>query len=168
MVKCFFPNRPLTAKASSNVGRSTTQTMSGDCLTADLERVIEKKKNPKEEIAPDENIIFSLPKIPTILDNEEFEIKREIKKQKDNEINEEIDLTRIKDGVDAEEIPPKIEFYFGGENYNFSLVCSQLSLNKDNESFDFLPSDIGSQILRRNMLLIHIKTGNILYENYNK
>ena len=127
-----------------------------------------KKKNPKEEIAPDENIIFSLPKIPTILDNEEFEIKREIKKQKDNEINEEIDLTRIKDGVDAGEILPKIEFYFGGENYNFSLVRSQLGLNKDNENFiDFSASDIASQIFRENMLLIHIKTGNILYENFN-
>ena len=77
-------------------------------------------------------------------------------------------MTRIKDGVDAGEILPKIEFYFGGENYNFSLVRSQLGLNKDNENFiDFLPSDIASQVFRENMLLIHIKTGNILYENFN-
>ena len=47
--------------------------------------IIEKGK-PKEEIFPDENIIFSLPKIPSILDNEDFEIKQEIKKQKDDEI----------------------------------------------------------------------------------
>ena len=45
------------------------------------ERVIEKEK-PKEKIIPDENIILSLPKIPTILDNEDFEIKQEIKKTK--------------------------------------------------------------------------------------
>ena len=45
------------------------------------ERVIEKEK-PKEKIIPDENIIVSLPKIPTILDNEDFEIKQEIKKTK--------------------------------------------------------------------------------------
>ena len=51
-VKCFFPNRPLTAKASSNVGRSTTQTMSGDCLTADLERVIEKEKTQRKKLPP--------------------------------------------------------------------------------------------------------------------
>ena len=44
------------------------------------ERVIEKEK-PKEKIIPDENIL-SLPKIPTILDNEDFEIKQEIKKTK--------------------------------------------------------------------------------------
>ena len=37
-----------------------------------------------------------MPKIPKILDNENFEIKQEIKKQKDDEINEEIDLTRLK------------------------------------------------------------------------
>ena len=35
--------------------------MSGDRLIGELKRVIEKEK-PKEEIVPDENIIFSLPK----------------------------------------------------------------------------------------------------------
>ena len=44
------------------------------CLIGELERVIEKEK-PKKEINPDENIILSLPKIQTILDNEDFEIK---------------------------------------------------------------------------------------------
>ena len=48
-----------------------TQTMSGDRLVEELERVIEKEK-PKKEIVPDENIIFGLPKIPTILDDEDF------------------------------------------------------------------------------------------------
>ena len=65
------------AKTSSNVGTNATQTMSGDRLIKELERVIEKE-NPKEEIAPSENI-FSLPKIPTMFDNEDFEIKQEIK-----------------------------------------------------------------------------------------
>ena len=68
----FFPNGPSTAKTSSNVGTNTTQTMSGDCLIGELEKVIEKEKL-KEEIVPDENIIFTLPKIPTILDNEDFQ-----------------------------------------------------------------------------------------------
>ena len=53
--------------------------MSGDCLIGELERVIEKE-NPKEEIVHAQNIIFSLPKITTTLDNEDFEIKQEIKK----------------------------------------------------------------------------------------
>ena len=106
--------------------------------------------------------------MPTILDNEDFEIKQEIKKQKDDEINEEKDLTRLKDEVDAGEIPKEIEFYFDGKNQNLCLMCSQLGLYKDNEHFlDFLSLDIGSQIFRENMLSIHIATGNIFYDNYN-
>ena len=47
-------------------------------------------------------------------------------------------------------------------------MCSRQSLNKDNDNFiDFLSLDIGSQILRENMLSIHIETGNIFYDNYN-
>ena len=68
--------------------------MSGDCLIGQLERVIEKEK-PKGEIVPDENIIFTLPKASTILDNEDFETKQERKRQKDDEIQQEIDLTRL-------------------------------------------------------------------------
>ena len=44
-------------------------------VIGELERVIETEKT-KEEIVPDDNIIFSLPKIPTIYDNEHFEIKQ--------------------------------------------------------------------------------------------
>ena len=70
--------------------------MNGDRLIGELERVIEKEK-PKEEIVPDESIIFTLPKAPTILDDEDFETKQEIKKQKYDKIQQEIDLTRLKD-----------------------------------------------------------------------
>ena len=112
--------------------------------------------------------ILTLPKAPTILDDEDFETKQKIKKQKDDEIQQEIDLTRLKDEIDPGEIPREIEFYFGGENDNFFLMCSQLGLNKDNENFiDFLSSDISSQIFRENMLSIHIEVGNIFYNNYN-
>ena len=62
----------------------------------------------------------------------------------------------------------KLSFIFGGQNHNFFLMCSKLNLSKDNENFiDFLSLDVGSQILRENMVSIHIKTGNIFYENYN-
>ena len=141
--------------------------MSGGCLIGELERVTEKEKL-KEEIVPDENIISSLPKIPTVLDNEDFEIKQELRKQKD-EINEEIDLTRLKDEIDAGEILKESDFYFGRENDNFFFMWSRLGLNKDNENFtDFLSSDISMQIFRENMFSIHIETGNIFYDNYNK
>ena len=92
----------------------------------------------------------------------DFEQKQEIKKkQEDDEINEEIDLNRVKDETDA-------SIYFGDENYSFFLMCLKLNLNKDNENFiDFLSSDVASQILMENMLSIHIGTGNTFYENYN-
>ena len=67
-----------------------------------------KKKNKKKKL--------SLPKIPTILDKEDCEIKQKIKKQKDDEINEDINLVRLKDEIDVGEIPKEIELYFGGEN----------------------------------------------------
>ena len=44
----FFRNRPLTAKTSSNVGTNSTQTMSGDSLIGELERVIEKRKSKRK------------------------------------------------------------------------------------------------------------------------
>ena len=47
-------------------------------------------------------------------------------------------------------------------------MCSRLGLNKDTENFtDFLSLDIGSQILSKNMLSIHVQMGNIFYDNYN-
>ena len=64
---------------TSNVARNTTEAMSGDRLIGELERVIEKEK-PKEEIVSHENIFFRLPKIPRILDNEDFEVKQETNK----------------------------------------------------------------------------------------
>ena len=77
-------------------------------------------------------------------------------------------MTRLKDEIGDGEIPKEIEFYFGGKNCNFFLMCSQLGLNKDNENFiDFLSSDIGLQIFRENMFSIYIETGNIFYDNYN-
>ena len=73
----FFPNRPSTAKTSSNVGTNmaktlsnvgtnTTQIIIGDHLKGELERIVEKEK-PKEEIFPEENIISSCQKYQQFL-----------------------------------------------------------------------------------------------------
>ena len=64
-------------------------------------------------------ILFLACQNTKILDNEDFKVKQEMKKQKDDEIKEEIDLTRLKDEIDAGEIPKETEFYFGRKNYNF-------------------------------------------------
>ena len=112
----------------------------------------------------EDDVVFALPKIPEILDNKDFEQKQKIKKQQDDEI----DLNRLKDEIVACKISREIEFYSGRQNYNFFLARSKLNLSKDNENFiEFLSSDVGSQILRKNMLSIHIETGNVFYENYN-
>ena len=41
------------------------------------------KRIIKENLVPDNDIAFSLPKLPTILHKEDFEKKTEIKKQQD-------------------------------------------------------------------------------------
>ena len=47
-------------------------------------------------------------------------------------------------------------------------MCPPRDLNKNNENVvDFLLSDIDLQIFRENVLLVHIETGNIFYNNYN-
>ena len=47
-------------------------------------------------------------------------------------------------------------------------MCSGFNLNLEISDFiDFLPSDIGSQMFRENMLWFHIETGNIFYDNDN-
>ena len=103
-----------------------------------------------------------------ILDNDGFETKIEIKEQENKEINDELDLRRLLDEINTGHTSSGLEFYFGGPNRKFFLICSGSNLNGDNSDFiDFLSSDIGSQIFRENMLSIHIKTRNIFYDNYN-
>ena len=105
-------NNNNTNDSNNNIATNTTQTLSSDHLI-ELERVIEKEK-PKQNLVLDGDIIFTLAKLPIILDNDDFEWKQEMKKQQDKEINDEIDLTRLKYEIDSGEIPKEIEFYFGG------------------------------------------------------
>ena len=107
--------------SNNNIATNTTQTLSSDDLI-ERERVIEKEK-PKQNLVPDGDIIFTLAKLPIILDNDDFEWKQEMKKQ-DKEINDEIDLTRLNYEIDSREIPKEIEFYFGGPSPIF-FKCVQ-------------------------------------------
>ena len=94
---------------------------------------------------PDYDTISSLPKLTTIMDNKDVGKKRqEIKKQQDGEINDETDLQRLNDEINSGEIPKEIEFCFEEPNQNFSLMCSNLNLSRENSDFiDFSSSDIG-------------------------
>lgn len=72
--------RNLTFQRENDVAKNTTKT-SGDHLMGELERVIGKEK-PKENLAPDKDIVLTLPKLPRIFDNDDFEQKQETKNNK--------------------------------------------------------------------------------------
>ena len=57
------------------------QTMSRDRLIGKLEWVVEKEK-PKEKLQADNDVIFFLPKISTILDDDKYEKKKKEKSQR--------------------------------------------------------------------------------------
>ena len=57
------------------------QTMSRDRLIGELEWVVEKEK-PKEKLQADNDVIFFLPKISTILDDDKYEKKKKEKSQR--------------------------------------------------------------------------------------
>ena len=62
----------------------------------------------------------------------------------------------------------KLSFILEVKTTTFFLLFLKLNLSKDNENFiDLLSSEVGSEILRENMLSIHTETRNIFYENYN-
>ena len=75
---------------------------------------------------PEVDIFFALPKIPQILDNKNFEQKQEIKKQQDNEINDEIDLNRLKDELMPMKFLEKLSFILEVETTSF-FSCIQSS-----------------------------------------
>ena len=154
-------------KISKPKTHQTTQTLSGNKLTGELERVIEKEE-PKEEIVPDEDISFTLPKISTTLDDQIFEKEQEKRREEEEQIKPEIGLQKLKDELDAGEVPKELEFYFGGLNKNFFCACQNVGLNEKNKFFiNFLSSKIGSQIFRENSMSIHIETGNVYFDGYN-
>ena len=117
------PPLPLTSnlrpKQQRPMATNTNQTLSGDRLIGELERVIEKEK-PKENIVLDDDIVFPLPKIPTILDNDDFKVKKQTTEQMNKEIGDEINIHKIQDEINSGNVPSENEFYFGGPSRTFS------------------------------------------------
>ena len=160
------PAPSLRLKRQSDMGTNTTQTLSGDCLIGELKRVIEKQK-PKENLVPDEDIVFMLSKIPTILDNDDFETKKEIKEQEDKEINE-IDLQRLRDKINSGHTPSELELYFGGPNRNFFLICSGSNLTEIIRILlTFCLPILVQKFLEKICFQFTLKPANIFYDNYN-
>ena len=83
-------------------------------------------------------------------------------------IKEEYGFEEIKNAFDEASVPEQLEFYYGRNNENFVRACNFLSLNEDNNEFvSFLCSDNGQNVMTNNSLSIHIKSGNIFYQNFN-
>ena len=84
------------------------------------------------------------------------------------DIKEKYNFDYIKSELDEGHLPASLEFFYGGENEHFQLSCDMLNLNINNSPFtDFICSEKEKQILNSNSLAIHIKIGNIFYNNFN-
>ena len=60
------------------------------------------------------------------------------------------------------------EFFFGRDNDTFVQAVEFLSSSSKNRGFmAFLLSDLGQNLMTNNSLSIHIKSGDIFYQNYN-
>ena len=156
----------VTARGKNDAAANTTQTMSDEHLIGELEKVIEKKKKRKNQRKT--CCLRTILSFPCQKDSQEQTFWTKTRDKKRARWWNEIYLNRLNDEIDTGGIPREIEFYFGGQNYKFFLACSKLNLSKDNENFiDFLSSEVGSQILKGNMLSILIETRNMFYENFN-
>ena len=93
------------------------------------------------------------------------------KKQEDEALEnfkEEYGFEEIKDAFDEGSVPNQLDFFYGGQNENFTHAVNFLSLSNDNREFiAFLISDAGQNIMTNNSLSIHIESGNIFYQNFN-
>ena len=94
------------------------------------------------------------------------------KKEEENvaieKIKEEYNFDAIKDAFDEGDVPPKVEFFYGGDNENFVQVVEFLSHKADNREFvTFLLSDLGQIVMNNNSLSIHTESGDTFYQNFN-
>ena len=107
------------------------------------------------------------PEAEDILD-EGFVNKKELEDEALENIKEEYDFEEIRDAFGEASVPRKLEFFYGGINENFTQACYFLSPNNGNREFiAFLVSDKGQNIMTNNNLSIHVKSGNIFYQNFN-
>ena len=101
--------------------------------------------------------------ILNVLDNAENVLKTDYVSEKTlnekdiEEIKNKYNFDDIKNELDDSNVPSFLESFYGGEIENFRVNCKMLGLNRDNSKLiDFICSEKGEE-----MLLIHIKTGNI-------
>ena len=98
--------RPLN---DENGARNVKQTLSGDRLICELERVIEKNEKEEEKKVPDDTIVDFIDKVPEILDYE-YLVEQEKKQRELDGLKEEYNFDYIFEKIDYGEVPEQIEF----------------------------------------------------------
>ena len=84
------------------------------------------------------------------------------------EIKDEYNFDQIKDTFDKGKVSPQLKFFFGGDNENFVNAYKLIGLGEDNNEFVcYFCSDMGQNMMTGNSLLVHIKRGDIFYDNKN-
>ena len=83
------------------------------------------------------------------------------------QIKEEYNFDEIKGAFDEGNVPQQLEFFYGGENSNFTRTVEFLSPSDENREFiAFLLSDLGQNLMMNNSFSIHIESGDIFYQNF--
>ena len=80
---------------------------------------------------------------------------------------EEYNFEETKDHFDDGRVPPKLEFFFSGDNENFVNACNLIGLDQENNEFVSFCLDMGQNMMTDSNLLIHIERGNIFNDNFN-
>ena len=84
------------------------------------------------------------------------------------QIKEEYGFDDIKEFFNEGKVTENIYFFYGGESENFYRAVEFMGPDAENREFAaFLMSDMGRQVMASNRLSMHVKTGDIFYENHN-
>ena len=163
---------PTSQIPSNNLYGSQAQTLS----KKQEKQNIQKELNDKIYELPDDPPKFELgdgfinvlgEEADDILD-EKFANKKKQEDESLENFKEEYNFEEIKDAFDEGSVPNQLDFFYGGQNENFTHAVNFLSLSNDNREFiAFLISDAGQNIMTNNSLSIHIESGNIFYQNFN-
>ena len=134
------------------------------------EKVIENIDTAIYEIPDPPKIEIGDPLLNVLSTDAEEILKDDYVSDKDKrieQIKDEYNFDGVKDAFDYGQIPPQLDFFFGGETENFVNACNFLSLNTDNNEFiSFLCSDIGQNIITNNSLLRHVESRDIFYNDF--
>ena len=100
--------------------------------------------------------------------NNNFLNENDLNEKDIEDIKKDYDFGDIKNNLDERNIPPVLDFFYGGENEKFRINCDMLGLNNDNsELIDFICHGKGEEMMQENSLSIHVEIGNIFYNNFN-